>query len=37
MKPNGNRGGLAAFRASDYLLHTLPFAIKLWLFDIPST
>lgn len=26
---------LAAFRAGDYLLHTIPMAFKLWWFDLP--
>lgn len=40
MKPSGGGGGgvqLAAFRAGDYLLHTLPLAAKIYLLDMPRT
>jgi hypothetical protein len=26
-----------AFRMGDFMLHTLPLAVKFWLFDIPAT
>ena len=35
MKTKQNAVQLSAFRAGDYLLHTLPLALKYWMIDLP--
>jgi hypothetical protein len=40
MRPSGSNASVVkknAFRMGDFMLHTLPLAVKLWMFDVPSS